>query len=391
MFDPDRSATTIITGDTVIAMNSEDVLPLLDEIDRFARERIFSSTERPEHPLSPRCLEALTQEAVALGIISPSISEDGFGIWDHTDSAEAMLFNIGALRHLGHANPGVAFSWHRGSLAHGLAKQLGFTLNQERFLATTLSITGHYGLGRYSLARWLKGVAMPEEDQLILGDWLNRQQHASPILATEDWQCLLWPQWIDGQIVWRLSARADENVCRCAAQHGFDELSSYLVLAHEQGDTRSLDTAEARNIYQRMLKADCIGLMAIAVGALQRGQNLAAEYAAIRKQGSKRIDHHPAVQFMLGEVEMTLQHAEAVLGMLTRPLDELDLGVLLSMRARLHESLCQAANHVVQVHVGIGYMRDCGAEKIVRDLNMLKLQSGGTREIPLFLAAWMEK
>lgn len=88
---------------------------------------------------------------------------------------------------------------------------------------------------------------------------------------------------------------------------------------------------------------------------------------------------------------MTLQHAEAVFSMLARPLDELDLSVVMAMRARLHESLCQAANHVVQVHGGIGYMRDCGAEKIVRDLNMLKLQSGGTREIPLFLAAWMEK
>lgn len=372
-------------------MNTEDVLPLLDEIDRFARERIARSVERPEHPLASQCLETLTQEAVELGIISLSSNEDGFGIWDHTDSAAAMLFNIGALRHLGHANPGVAFAWHRSSLAHGLARQLGFTLDQERLLATTVSITGHYGLARYSLARWLKGVAMPEEDQHSLGDWLDRQQHASPVLAAQNWQALLWPQWSNGQIVWRLSARADENVCACAAQHGFDELASYLVQTYEHGDTRSLDTAAARNLYQRLLKADCIGLLAIAVGTLQRGQTLAAEYAAIRKQGSKRIDHHPAVQFMLGEVEMTLQHAEAVLCMLTRPLDELDLGVVLAMRASLHTSLCQAANHVVQVHGGIGYMRECGAEKIVRDLNMIKLQSGGTREIPLFLAAWMEK
>lgn len=372
-------------------MNSEDVLPLLDEIGRFARARIACAAERPEHPISSHCLETLTQEAVELGILSLSTSEDGFGIWEHSASADAMLFNIGALRHLGHANPGVAFAWHRSSLAHGLAKQLGFTLSQASFLATTVSITGHYGLGRYSLARWLKGAAMAEEDQHSLGDWLDRQQHASPVLAAEAWQALLWPQWHEGQIVWRVSARADENVCRCEAQHGFDELASYLVQAHEPDDTRSLDAAAARNLYQRVLKADCIGLLAIAVGALPRGQTLAVEYAAIRKQGSKRIDHHPAVQFMLAEVEMTLQHAEAVLGMLTRPLDELDLGVVMAMRARLHESLCQAANQVVQVHGGIGYMRECGAEKIVRDLNMLKLQSGGTREIPLFLAAWMEK
>lgn len=372
-------------------MNTEDILPLLDEVGRFAKERVWVSAERPEHPVSTQCLETLTKEAVELGIISLSTSEDGFGIWDHTDTAETMFFNIGGLRHLGRANPGIAFSWHRSGLAHGLAKQLGFTLNQEHLLASTLSIVGHYGLGRYSLARWIKGSVMPPEDQNTLSDWLCRQRHVSPIVAAEGWQSLIWPEWCDGQIVWRLSTSAEAVVTRCEAQYGFDELSSYLVQGGAYAQTRSLDAAGSRNIYERLLKAECIGLMAIAVGALERGQTLAVEYAAIRKQGSKRIDHHPAVQFMLGEVEMTLQHAEAVLSMLTRPLDELDLGVVLSMRARLHESLCQAANHVVQVHGGIGYMRECGAEKIVRDLNMLKLQSGGTREIPLFLAAWMEK
>jgi alkylation response protein AidB-like acyl-CoA dehydrogenase len=45
---------------------------------------------------------------------------------------------------------------------------------------------------------------------------------------------------------------------------------------------------------------------------------------------------------------------------------------------------------VLQVHGGSGYMRDTGAEKIVRDQNMLKLQIGGTRDAHLFVAAWME-
>lgn len=372
-------------------MNTEDVLPLIDEVGRFAHDRVFSFAQRPEHPIQPQQLAVLTQEAVELGIVSLSSSEDGFGIWDHTDTAETMCFNIGALKHLGKANPGVAFSWHRSSLAHGLAKQLGFALNQDALLMSTMSLVGHHGLGRYSLARWLKRADLSQEDKLMLSDWLCRKQHASPVVAAQAWQSLIWPDWSNENVTWRLSARANSTVEPCLAQHGFDELSSYLVQAHEQLEICNLDADVSRRIYERMLKADCIGLMAIAVGSLQRGQVLAVDYAAIRKQGSKRIDHHPAVQFMLGEVEIALQHAEAVLAMLMRPIDELDLGVVLCMRAKLHESLCQAANHVIQVHGGIGYMRDCGAEKIVRDLNMLKLQSGGTREIPLFLAAWMEK
>ena len=39
----------------------------------------------------------------------------------------------------------------------------------------------------------------------------------------------------------------------------------------------------------------------------------------------------------------------------------------------------------MQVHGGIGYMRDLGVEKLVRDLNMLRLQTGGVRDIPSFI------
>lgn len=70
---------------------------------------------------------------------------------------------------------------------------------------------------------------MPPEDQNTLSDWLCRQRHVSPIVAAEGWQSLIWPEWCDGQIVWRLSTSAEAVVTRCEAQHGFDELSSYLV------------------------------------------------------------------------------------------------------------------------------------------------------------------
>jgi alkylation response protein AidB-like acyl-CoA dehydrogenase len=43
----------------------------------------------------------------------------------------------------------------------------------------------------------------------------------------------------------------------------------------------------------------------------------------------------------------------------------------------------------MQVHGGIGYMREVGPEKLVRDQNMLKLLAGGTREVYSFLAGWI--
>ena len=41
-----------------------------------------------------------------------------------------------------------------------------------------------------------------------------------------------------------------------------------------------------------------------------------------------------------------------------------------------------------KLQLGIGYTRDTGPEKQLRDQNMLKLMSGGTREIHSFLAGW---
>jgi acyl-CoA dehydrogenase len=91
---------------------------------------------------------------------------------------------------------------------------------------------------------------------------------------------------------------------------------------------------------------------------------------------------------MLSDIERAHYNAELALRACARPVGELDLGMVAASRATLYEVLCLAADQVVQVHGGIGYMRDAGAEKILRDMNMLRLQAGGTREIRLFLAGW---
>ena len=49
------------------------------------------------------------------------------------------------------------------------------------------------------------------------------------------------------------------------------------------------------------------------------------------------------------------------------------------------------ANHqAIQVHGGVGYMRDVGPEKLVRDQTMLRLATGGTRALPLLLHGLQE-
>ena len=370
-------------------MDTEDSRQLLDEVGRFARERIAGLTSRPESPVEPALLAQLTQEACELGILPLSTSAEGFSIWEHSEDAQAMAFNTGALRQIAHASPGIAFAWHRMALTRFVAVQIGLTLEAIDLQGTLLVPTGHYGLARTSLAKWLKTVELQADDRNLLSDWFDRSANTSSICTPHHWTSILWPVWCDDRIAWQQADRSGLTVRAVGPLHGLDELAGFAVSQPLQsGKIIETDLETSRLIYVRLLKMDMLGLLAIGGGALDRGQELARDYAAIRKQGGKVIAGHSAVQHMLSDIEITRHQLDMALAAFARPLDELDAGAIAATRASMSGALCHAANQVVQVHGGIGYMRDAGPEKLVRDQNMLKLMSGGAREIHSFLAGW---
>jgi acyl-CoA dehydrogenase len=372
-----------------MVIDTEDSRQMLEEVGRFARERIAGLTSRPESPIEPAQLAQLTQEACDLGILPVSTSENGFSIWEHSDDAQAMAFNMGALRHIAHASPGIAFSWHRMGLARSVAVQLDLALGETELQGTLLAPTGHYGLARTSLARWLKAVELQAEDKSMLSDWLDRGANTTTICAPRNWLSILWPVWSGDRIAWQHIDRVRLDAMPVTAMHGFDELDGFAVSQSlSSGKIIEMDTEKSRLTYARLLKMDMLGLLAIGGGALDRGQGLARDYTTIRKQGGKKIAEHPAVQHMLSDIEIARHHIDMALAAFARPVDDLDAGAIAATRASMSTALCHAANQAVQIHGGIGYMRDVGPEKLVRDQNMLKLMTGGVRDIPSFLAGW---
>lgn len=379
-----------------MTIDLEDTQQLLAEVDRFARQRIAVAAARPEAPIGPSTLHALTQEAHDLGLLPRAHGEEGFALWEHLHSPHAQTFNTGLLSRIARANAGVAFAWHRAAMASALARELGCARSAHDGLACTLLTTGHYGLARTSLARWFKSTGTPAstdpetDDTALLSDWLNRREHDSIVLAPHAWQTLLWPVWLQGEVRWQKLDRAQLQVTPCPGQHGLDEMMAYTVRANAPtSEPIACGPEQSRQIYQRVLKMDMLGLLAIGHGALLHGQALATAYAGVRKQGGATIDQHPAVQHLLAEIDMARQQAELALSGMSAPIDQIDLGHLCATRISTHQMLCHAANQVIQVHGGSGYMRDTGAERIVRDQNMLKLQIGGTRDAQLFVAGWI--
>lgn len=299
------------------------------------------------------------------------------------------MFNLGALRQIAGACPGLALAWHRQSLARYVAAQLGIAIDANDLRTLTMMPTGHYGLARASLARWLTGAEPGTEDLALLADWLDRSDRPAMLCAPADWNALIWPVWRVDRIVWQFTARSALTVRCTLPQHGFDELASFeLSQPAPAGELVEPRLQHARSLYTQVLKMELLALLAIGAGTLDRGQRLARNYATIRRQGGQLIAGHAAVQHMLSDIEISRSQADMALQKFSIALDKLDLGEIAANRASISPMFCHAANQVVQVHGGIGYMRDAGPEKLVRDQNMLRLMSGGIRDIHLFLAAW---
>lgn len=370
-----------------MTIDASDVDALLSEVAIFARERVASASERPETRISEEILVSLTGEAAEIGLLPVNDGEPGFALWEDADGGGSMAFNMGLLRHIGRANAGIAFAWHRLALAHhvvsavGIREGLGNTV-----LGTTLVSTGHYGLAQASLGAFLAG-RHPGAANQKLEDWLDRRSHPTAVTTASTWESMLWPVWGDKRIAWQVAQRRGMGVEGLRPQHGFDELSSFRVQVALTTDFPVHSApGDDRKFYERILKLDMIGLLAIGAGAVERARDLATDYANVRRQGGKVIAGHAAVQQMLGDIEIAVQQANAVIDRLSRPIGDLSMLEVASARATTHTLLCHAANQSLQAHGGLGYMRDVGAEKIVRDQNMLKLQAGGIREIPMFLA-----
>ncbi|MBK9236845.1 MAG: hypothetical protein IPO19_12820 [Rhodoferax sp.] len=158
-------------------IDTEDALQLLGGVARFARERIVPLAARPQCPIDADQLALLTQEALELGILPRTTPDEGFGIWEHTDAAQAMRFNIGALRLIAHASPGVAFAWHRMALARWISARLGPAFGASGLQGMLLVPTGHYGLAATAGKSGSKAGALSAHDTDMLSDWLDRGAH----------------------------------------------------------------------------------------------------------------------------------------------------------------------------------------------------------------------
>lgn len=365
-------------------LSSDDRVAMLDAVRRFASTELAACTARPEHAMNREQMQMALGQLANLGLLNTQ-PEPACGLWDDPLDDSLRRFGVEALTLLAQTSPAVAHQMHSMALAARLDRL--HALPGEH---SVVVLDGRWGVGRQAVSRSLAGAALSPDESAWLGDcWAEPAFRAERLLiAAPDWQAVWWPQWSAAAgWQWCRANRSGLRVLTQPQQHGLDELSLQRVNLIEPGSaTCSIDADAARFIEVATLYG--LGLLAIALGVTQRAIARARAFAQLRRQGGKLIAQHAAVQQLLAEAEHAAWATQAALTTLqAQPPGLHALHAVWRARARLHPQLTDACSHALQVFGGIGYMRDTGAEKDLRDVNTLRQLGGSPTELTLCCAA----
>jgi alkylation response protein AidB-like acyl-CoA dehydrogenase len=371
-------------------LGKEDLKIVLGEVRRFARGVIAANVERPEHALPRPALEMLVAEATDAGFI-PEAGEEATGLWVNVDDPLGPTLSARTLETLASVNPGIAWTCHMRAMPVWLAQRLNAPEALEG-QETVVTLQGYHGLGRAALPRYLAGSKLGHDDCAVLSDWLlPTQQNARRVVhAPAGFAAVLSPCF-DGEAVrWMRQPIDALDPLPLGPTLGLDEVDAVALASSDAGTPLGPDDSEeARKIFAEALLIQSLALVAVGLGCLRHARDLAREHAKVRVQGGRSIEHHPAVQSLLGSADTAVVVADALLGRMAEgPLRGNRIGEVFAARAEAHRLLCRGATDALQVFGGSGYMQDVGMEKSLRDSQQLRLMGGTPGELERFVAEW---
>ncbi len=141
-------------------------------------------------------------------------------------------------------------------------------------------------------------------------------------------------------------------------------------------------------VAMKTLDATRLTVLATAVGMAERLLELSAQYAKIRVQFGKPIAANQAIQWMLADMATEIYAAR---NMMYHAAWKADQGQKFSTESAMFklfasEIVCRCADRALQIHGGMGYMKDLVIERIYRDARLLRIVDG-TSEIQRIVIA----
>jgi acyl-CoA dehydrogenase len=138
----------------------------------------------------------------------------------------------------------------------------------------------------------------------------------------------------------------------------------------------------------KVLEKGRIHIAAICVGAAERMQRDALNYAVQRKQFGQRIADFQLVQAMLADNHTEIYAARCMVIDAARRRDEGRSVATEASCCKLYASeMCgRVADRAVQIFGGAGYMADYGIERFYRDVRLFRLYEGTSQIQQLVIA-----
>lgn len=352
---------------------AEELDALLGGVSAFAAQEILTRAPRPEQALSEDDFRAITAAADAAGLLDNS--DQGYGLWSECGRGEAPGFTLMALRQLALANAAAAWHLHSVALAALAARFAGLDSDHD----TVFCLDGAQGIGRSALGRLLAGRPLHTRDADLLADVYGASPRVT--VAAPGVTRLAALRYRGRALQLDVQALAKITLERDEFPHGPDGCHALRWTPAAKPAQRGPLTLDQLNT---LFAAQQLAQTALARGAVEAAAALAHRYAEIRVQGARTIEQHDSVALLLADLDTPCQTVDALLRDAAR--QPLSTESALALRREAMPLLTRAANAAMQVHGGIGYMRDTGIEHRLRAVNALRLLGGSPPELALVAA-----